>query len=305
MIEILKAILFGIVEGITEWIPVSSTGHLILLNEWVKFNLEPEREAAFMEMYDVVIQLGAILAVVLLSWKVIWPFGIAKKEGEKKTSKKGSEESWKLFGSVIAKKKTIFMWLKIALACVPGLLYGFLLDDMVEELTAEYKPYIVAVMLILVGILFIIIEKKNEDKRPKIKTIPELTWQIALIIGISQLVAAALPGTSRSGATILVGIMLGLSRSVATKFTFFLAIPTMFGASLIKFIKYMKDGMTMNGSEAAILGVSFFTAFIVSVFTVQFLTIYISKNKGFKPFGIYRIVLGAIVLAYFVIGGLI
>ncbi len=301
MIEILKAILFGIVEGITEWLPVSSTGHLILLNEWVKFDLAPEREAAFMEMYDVVIQLGAILAVVLLSWKVIWPFGIDKKDESKKTK----DDNWKLFGSVIAKKKTIFMWLKIALACVPGLLYGFLLDDMVEELTAPYKPYIVAVMLILVGILFIIVENKNEDKRPKIKKIPDLTWQIALIIGIAQLIAAALPGTSRSGATILIGIMLGLSRNVATQFTFFLAIPTMFGASLIKFLKYMKDGMMMNGSEAVILGVSFFTAFIISVFTVQFLTIYISKNKGFKPFAYYRIVLGAVVLAYFVIGGML
>lgn len=301
MIEILKAILFGIVEGITEWLPVSSTGHLILLNEWVKFDLAPEREAAFMEMYDVVIQLGAILAVVLLSWKVIWPFGIDKKD----ESKKAKDDNWKLFGSVIAKKKTIFMWLKIALACVPGVLYGFLLDDMVEELTAEYKPYIVAVMLILVGILFIIVENKNEDKRPKIKKIPDLTWQIALIIGIAQLIAAALPGTSRSGATILIGIMLGLSRNVATQFTFFLAIPTMFGASLIKFLKYMKDGMMLNGSEAVILGVSFFTAFIISVFTVQFLTIYISKNKGFKPFAYYRIVLGAVVLAYFVIGVMI
>ncbi len=299
--EILKAILFGIVEGITEWLPVSSTGHLILLNEWVKFNLEPDREAAFMEMYDVVIQLGAILAVVLLSWKVIWPFGLAKKE----EGKKGGSAYWKLAGPVVAKKKAVIMWLKIALACIPGVVYGFLLDDIVEEYTAPYKAYIVAVMLILVGILFIIVEKKHEDVRPKIKTIPDLTWQIALIIGIAQLVAAALPGTSRSGATILIGIMLGLSRNVATQFTFFLAIPTMFGASLIKFLKYMKGGMSMNGSETAILAVSFITAFIVSVFAVQFLTIYISKNKDFKPFGYYRIVLGTLVLAYFVIGGLI
>ncbi|MBO6300295.1 MAG: undecaprenyl-diphosphate phosphatase [Lachnospiraceae bacterium] len=306
--EILKAILFGIVEGVTEWLPISSTGHLILLNEWVKFNLDPAREAAFMEFYDIVIQLAAILAVVVIYWKVLWPFGIAKKglakpDAAAKSSKKKNrdEQVWKLFGNVVVKQKIFWMWVKIVIACIPGVLYGLLLDEPVEKVTAPYKAIIVAVMLILVGILFIIIETKHKGVRPKIKTIPDLTWQIALAIGFCQLIAAALPGTSRSGATIIAGLMLGLSRQVAANFTFFLAIPTMAGASLVKLLKFLGKGMTFTGPELTILIVTSVTAFLVSLVAIQFLTLYIGKNKDFKPFGWYRIVLGALVLIYFIV----
>ena len=306
--EILKAILFGIVEGVTEWLPISSTGHLILLNEWVKFNLDPAREAAFMEFYDIVIQLAAILAVVVIYWKVLWPFGIAKKglakpDAAAKSSKKKNrdEQVWKLFGNVVVKQKIFWMWVKIVIACIPGVMYGLLLDELVEKVTAPYKAIIVAVMLILVGILFIIIETKHKGVRPKIKTIPDLTWQIALAIGFCQLIAAALPGTSRSGATIIAGLMLGLSRQVAANFTFFLAIPTMAGASLVKLLKFLGKGMTFTGPELTILIVTSVTAFLVSLVAIQFLTLYIGKNKDFKPFGWYRIVLGALVLLYFLV----
>lgn len=306
--EILKAILFGIVEGVTEWLPISSTGHLILLNEWVKFNLDPAREAAFMEFYDIVIQLAAILAVVVIYWKVLWPFGIAKKglakpDAAAKSSKKKNrdEQVWKLFGNVVVKQKIFWMWVKIVIACIPGVLYGLLLDEPVEKVTAPYKAIIVAVMLILVGILFIIIETKHKGVRPKIKTIPDLTWQIALAIGFCQLIAAALPGTSRSGATIIAGLMLGLSRQVAANFTFFLAIPTMAGASLVKLLKFLGNGMSFTGPELTILIVTSVTAFLVSLVAIQFLTLYIGKNKDFKPFGWYRIVLGALVLLYFIV----
>ena len=306
--EILKAILFGIVEGVTEWLPISSTGHLILLNEWVKFNLDPAREAAFMEFYDIVIQLAAILAVVVIYWKVLWPFGIAKKglakpDAAAKSSKKKNrdEQVWKLFGNVVVKQKIFWMWVKIVIACIPGVLYGLLLDELVEKVTAPYKAIIVAVMLILVGALFIIIETKHKGVRPKIKTIPDLTWQIALAIGFCQLIAAALPGTSRSGATIIAGLLLGLSRQVAANFTFFLAIPTMAGASLVKLLKYLGKGMVFNSTELTILIVTSVTAFLVSLVAIQFLTLYIGKNKDFKPFGWYRIVLGALVLLYFLV----
>lgn len=304
--EVLKAILFGIVEGITEWLPISSTGHLILLDEWVKFNMEPERAAAFKDFYEIVIQLAAIMAVVVVYWKVLWPFGIAKAGADKvaaKSSKKKTrdEQVRKLVGNVVLKEKIFTMWIKIVIACIPGVLYGILLDDIVEQLTDPYKPIIVAVMLILVGILFIIIETKHKGVRPKIKTIPDLTWQIALAIGFCQLIAAALPGTSRSGATIIAGLLLGLSRQVAANFTFFLAIPTMAGASLVKLIKYLGKGMVFNSSELMILIVSSVTAFLVSLVAIQFLTLYIGKNKDFKPFGWYRIVLGALVLLYFIV----
>ena len=285
--EILKAIIFGLVEGVTEWLPISSTGHLILLNEWLRFDLPADREAAFMEFYDVVIQLAAVMAVVIMYWKVLWPIG-----------REGKDD-----GKVVVKKKTLTLWLKIIIACIPGLIYGLLLDDMVEDLTAPYKTIIVAVMLILIGILFIIIENAHKDKRPKIKTMPDLDWRIALAIGFFQLIAAALPGSSRSGVTILAGLMMGLSRNVAASFTFFLAIPTMFGASLLKLIKYLKNGLAFSGGEIAILVVSCITAFVISLFAINFLTLYIGKNKDFKPFGVYRIVLGAIVLAYFGISG--
>ena len=302
--EILKAILFGIVEGITEWLPISSTGHLILLEQWVKFNLEPDRAAAFTEFYEIVIQLAAIMAVVVVYWKVLWPFGIAKAGADKapvKSQKKQTrdEQVRKLVGNIVLKEKIFWMWVKIVIACIPGVLYGLFLDDLIETMTEPYKPIIVAVMLIVVGILFIIIETKHKGVKPKIKTIPDLTWQIALAIGFCQLIAAALPGTSRSGATIIAGLMLGLSRQVAANFTFFLAIPTMAGASLVKLLKFLGKGMTFTGPELTILIVTSITAFVVSLVAIQFLTLYIGKNKDFKPFGWYRIVLGALVLIYF------
>ena len=304
--EILKAILFGIVEGITEWLPISSTGHLILLEQWVKFNLEPDRAAAFTEFYEIAIQLAAIMAVVVVYWKVLWPFGIAKAGADKapvKSKKKQTrdEQVRKLVGNIVLKEKIFWMWVKIVIACIPGVLYGLFLDDLIETMTEPYQPIIVAVMLIVVGILFIIIETKHKGVKPKIKTIPDLTWQIALAIGFCQLIAAALPGTSRSGATIIAGLMLGLSRQVAANFTFFLAIPTMAGASLVKLLKFLGKGMTFTGPELTILIVTSITAFVVSLVAIQFLTLYIGKNKDFKPFGWYRIVLGALVLIYFIV----
>ena len=304
--EILKAILFGIVEGVTEWLPISSTGHLILLDQWVKFNLEPDRAVAFTEFYEIVIQLAAIMAVVVVYWKVLWPFGIAKAGADKAPAKSGKkktrdEQVRKLVGNVVLKEKIFWMWVKIVIACIPGVLYGIFLDDLIETMTEPYKPIIVAVMLIVVGILFIIIETKHKGVRPKIKTIPDLTWQIALAIGFCQLIAAALPGTSRSGATIIAGLLLGLSRQVAANFTFFLAIPTMAGASLGKMLKYLGKGMVFNSTELTILIVTSVTAFLVSLVAIQFLTLYIGKNKDFKPFGWYRIVLGALVLIYFIV----
>lgn len=296
IIEIWKAVLFGIVEGITEWLPVSSTGHLILLNEWVQYNIceTQEKLDAFMEVYDVVIQLGAILAVVLFFFKDIWPFGIV--------GKSANTEDWTLGenkeGKAALRKDKFFLWLKIIIACVPGLFYGVLLDDFMEATTAPYKALIVTIMLILVGILFIVIENYYKGKEAKVTDIAGLTYKVALLIGIFQLIAAALPGTSRSGATIIGGLLLGLSRTVAAEFTFYLAIPTMFGASLLKVVKFLGEGLSFTGMELAVLAVSSVVSFVVSIFVIRFLMGYIKKHD-FKVFGWYRIVLGVIVLGYF------
>ena len=298
MIEILKAILFGIVEGITEWLPVSSTGHLILLNEWVQYNIcdSAEKLEAFMEVYDVVIQLGAILEVVLIFFKDIWPFGIVGKSATKEDYAFGKKGE----GAPALKKEQFTLWLKIAVACVPGLVYGVVLDDFMEAKTAPYKALIVTIMLILVGILFIVIENYYKGKDAKVKEIAGLTFRTALWIGVFQLIAAALPGTSRSGATIIGGLLLGLSRTVAAEFTFYLAIPTMFGASLIKALKFLGEGMSFTGMEIAVLSVSSVVSFVVSMFVIRFLMGYIKKHD-FKVFGWYRIVLGVIVMGYFLL----
>lgn len=275
IILIFKAIILGIVEGITEWLPVSSTGHMILVDEVLKLNMSPE----FMEMFLVVIQLGAILAVILLYWKKIWPFKV--------------ENGLKI------EKDTIIMWVKILIACVPAAIVGVLFDDKLNELF--YNPTTVAIMLILFGILFIIIENYNKGKSPKINSLSKITYTVAIMIGIFQLIAAVFPGTSRSGATIVGALLIGVSRTIAAEFTFFLAIPVMLGASALKLVKFaLKTGFVMTGNEVAILSVGTFVAFIVSIIAIKFLMSYI-KSNDFKVFGWYRIILGILVLAYFYI----
>ena len=272
-LEIIKAIILGIVEGVTEWLPVSSTGHMILVDEFLKLNVSKE----FMEMFLVVIQLGAILAVILLYWKKIFPF--------------------KFDNGVKVEKDTIIMWVKILIACVPAAIVGLLWDDYLNALF--YNPTTVAIMLILFGILFIVIENYNKGKNPKINSLTEITYTVAVMIGLFQLIAAVFPGTSRSGATIVGALLIGVSRTVATEFTFFLAIPVMLGASALKHVKFgLKTGFVMTGSELTILLVGMIVAFIVSILAIKFLMSYI-KNNDFKVFGWYRIVLGILVLAYF------
>lgn len=271
MLEIIKAIFFGIVEGITEWLPISSTGHMILLNELIKLDVSKE----FYDMFQVVIQLGAIIAVVILFWKQIWPL---KKEKEK----------------LVIDKNIISLWVKILIACIPAAIVGVLFDEVFEKLFYNYVC--VAIALIVFGIAFIIIENKNKGKTAKINSLAELSYNTVLLIGMFQLIAAIFPGTSRSGATIVGALLLGVSRTVAAEFTFFLAIPVMFGASLLKLIKF---SFAFTGMEMAILLVGMLVAFITSMFIIKFLMSYIKKHD-FKVFGWYRIVLGIIVLLYFV-----
>lgn len=271
IIELIKVIVLGIVEGITEWLPISSTGHMILVDEFIKLDVSAE----FLEMFLVVIQLGAILAVVALFWKKLIPFDY--------------QDHWKI------KKDTFSMWFKIVFACIPAAVIGLLFDDQLNELF--YNPTTVALALIVFGILFIFIENYNKGKSAKINSLSEITYNTALIIGIFQLIAAVFPGTSRSGATILGALLIGVSRTVAAEFTFFLAIPVMFGASLLKLVKF---GFAFTSSELILLVIGLLVAFVVSMLTIKFLMSYIKKND-FKVFGWYRIVLGIIVLGYFMI----
>lgn len=273
MWEILKAVLFGIVEGITEWLPISSTGHMILLGEFVKLDVSEE----FWEMFLVVIQLGAILAVVLLFWNQIFPFGIRNYDK-------------KLF----VKKDIFVLWFKILTACIPAAVIGLAFDDVFDALF--YNPWCVAVALIVFGVAFIVIEERNKKMNPRITALGQLTYKIALLIGVFQLIAAIFPGTSRSGATIVGALLLGVSRTVAAEFTFFLAIPVMLGASLLKIVKF---GFSFTSMELTILFVGMIVAFLVSVFVIRFLMGYIKKHD-FKVFGWYRIILGIIVLLYFI-----
>ena len=275
MIEILKAILFGIVEGITEWLPISSTGHMILLDEFIRLDVSSE----FMEMFRVVIQLGAILAVVVLFFSKIFPFNFDKTKGP------------------FIKKDIFVLWFKIIVACIPAAIIGVLFDDVFEELFYNYQ--VVAAMLILFGILFIVIEKRNQNLKPKIKSLSEITYTTAIWIGVFQLIAAIFPGTSRSGATILGALLIGVSRTVAAEFTFFLAIPVMLGASLLKLVKF---GLAFTATEAVILLVGMVVAFIVSIVVIRFLMDFIKKHN-FIVFGWYRIILGILVLLYFGING--
>ena len=281
MLEVLKAVLFGIVEGITEWLPISSTGHMILVDEFVKLNVSAE----FWEMFLVVIQLGAIFAVVLLFWNQIWPF--AKKKNDCPVKETGLL-SW-------CRKDTWNMWFKIIVACLPAAVVGLLFDEFFESLF--YNSVCVSIALIVFGVGFIIIENKNKNAKTKINSLSEITYQTALIIGLFQLIAAIFPGTSRSGATILGALLIGVSRTVAAEFTFFLAIPVMLGASLLKIVKF---GFSFSGNELMILLTGMITAFVVSVIVIKFLMGYIKKHD-FKVFGWYRIVLGVVVLLYFML----
>ncbi len=279
MLEILKAILFGIVEGVTEWLPISSTGHMILLDEFIKLDVSPE----FYSMFQVVIQLGAIMAVVVLFWNDFFPFG-------KKNNKQPMSTSGILS---YVKMDKIMLWLKILVACVPAAIVGILFDEQLEALFYNYQT--VSIALIVFGIAFIVIENRNKGHQSKINTLTDITFNTAFLIGIFQLIAAIFPGTSRSGATIVGALLLGVSRTVAAEFTFFLAIPVMFGASLLKILKF---GLVFTTSEAIILAIGMIVAFLVSVLIIQFLMGYIKKHD-FKVFGWYRIVLGIVVLIYF------
>ncbi len=275
LIEILKAIVYGIVEGITEWLPVSSTGHLILLEQILPLNASE----AFMEMFDVVIQLGAILAVIVLFFHKLNPF----------SSKKNP----------IEKRQTWDLWFKVVAAVIPSAVLGLLLDDWMEE--HLYNHVVVAVMLIAYGVAFILVERKNQHRKPAIRKTEEITYKTALLVGCFQMLAL-IPGTSRSGATILGAIFLGLSRTVGSEFSFFLAIPTMLGASGLKAVKFLLDGGTMSGNEWVCLIVASFVAFVVSLLVIRSLMDYV-KRHSFAVFGLYRIALGIIVLLAFLIFG--
>lgn len=273
-IELLKVIFLGIVEGITEWLPVSSTGHLILVEEFIKLNVSE----AFWEMFMVVIQLGAIMAVVVLYFKKLWPFQNQKKA-------KGALERY-------VKTDKMIMWFKIVVSCIPSIVIGLPFNDFIEEHFNNYL--VVSIMLIVYGIFFILIENYNKKRTASINSVVEIGWKTAFLIGVFQLLAV-IPGTSRSGATIIGGILLGTSRTVAAEYTFFLAIPTMFGASLLKLVKF---GLNFTGTEAIILIVGTLVSFVVSILAIKFLMGYIKKHD-FKVFGWYRITLGIVVLLFF------
>ncbi len=267
-IEIIKAIILGIVEGVTEWLPISSTGHMILADEFIQLNMSEE----FKEMFFVVIQLGAILAVVLLYFHKLNPF----------SPKKSFDE----------KKETMSIWFKVLVGVIPAGVLGVLFDDWFDE--HFYNFVTVAIMLIFYGVLFIIIENRNKDKKPAIKDFSKLTYKTAFFIGMIQ-VLSLIPGTSRSGSTILGGILLGASRSVAAEYSFFMSIPIMFGASALKLLKF---GFTFTGEEVVILLTGSVVSFIVSIISIKFLMRYI-RNNDFKVFGWYRIILGVILLGYY------
>lgn len=278
MIEILKAVLFGIIQGVTEWLPVSSTGHMILLNNYIKLGVSEE----FYKMFETIIQLGSIMAVIIIFWDKLWPF---KSVNSEKYDNKGS----------LFKPGLLSMWIKIIVACIPAVIIGLFFDDLIDALF--YYPVPVAIALIVVGIAFIVVENTIAKKTEKrVNSISEITYKDAVIIGCFQALAAIFPGTSRSGSTIIGGLVIGLSRSVAAEFTFFLAVPVMLGASLLKTLKYiLKVGFIFSGMDLVILVVGTLVAFVVSFFVIKFLMGYIKKHD-FKIFGWYRIILGIIVI---------
>lgn len=268
VIEVIKAVILGIVEGITEWLPISSTGHMILVDEFLQLSLSAE----FKEMFFVVIQLGAILAVCVLYFHKLNPFALSKTSQEKK-------ETWNIWG-------------KVLVGCLPAAVIGLLFDDWIDAHFYNWK--VVAAMLIVYGILFIVVENYVEFRRPKVREFDQLSYKLALCIGIFQ-VLALIPGTSRSGATILGAVLLGCSRFIAAEYSFFLSIPVMFGASLLKIVKF---GFAFRKLELLILAVGCFVAFVVSIIAIKFLMSYIKKND-FRAFGVYRIIIGAFVIIYF------
>ena len=272
-LNIVKAVVLGVIEGITEWLPISSTGHLILANEFIKMDASEE----FMTMFNVVIQLGAILAVVVLYFTKLNPFAPSKNATEKK-------DTWSL-------------WFKVIVAIIPSAIIGLPLDDWLDDHFHKFLP--VAIMLIVYGIAFILVEKRNKGKTPKITNLTDITYQFALIVGMFQ-VLSLIPGTSRSGATILGAILIGGSRFVATEFSFFLGIPTMFGASLLKVVKFLLEGNSFDFSSTFILLVGTVISFVVSILAIKFLMNYLKKND-FTAFGWYRTVLGAILIVYWLI----
>ena len=272
LMEMLKVVVLGIVEGLTEWLPVSSTGHMILVDEFIRLDVS----TAFMDMFLVVIQLGAILAVVVLNAEKLNPFLKSKSEAERRA--------------------TFDLWGKVIVACLPAAVIGLAFNKYMEE--HFMNAPVVAAMLILYGVLFIVVERWNKHRTPRVDDLSALDYRTAFIIGMFQ-VLSLVPGTSRSGATILGGIIFGASRYVATEFTFFLAIPVMFGASFLKLVKF---GWNYSGTELMILGVGMMTAFVVSILSIRFLLRYIKRND-FTAFGWYRIVLGLVVLAYLFLVG--
>ncbi|MGN0534385.1 MAG: undecaprenyl-diphosphate phosphatase [Eubacterium sp.] len=272
IIEILKVIFLGIVEGITEWLPISSTGHMLLVDEFITLNMSEE----FKEMFFVVIQLGAIIAVVVMFWNKMWPFQLKDKSQPK------------------VKMNTINMWLKVVVACIPSAVLGLLFDDFLEEYFGNAVT--IAIMLIVYGVAFILVENWNKKRTPKVETLDDISYKTAFIIGMFQ-VLSMIPGTSRSGATIVGALLIGVSRTAAAEFTFFLAVPTMVGASLLKLVKF---GFAFTSAELITLAIGMVVAFAVSLLCIKFLMSFIKKHD-FKPFGWYRIVLGIIVLVYFLI----
>lgn len=271
MLDILKSIILGIVEGITEWLPISSTGHLIIADEFIKLNMSE----SFMEMFNVVIQLGAILAVVVIYFKQMWPFSLNKQEH-------------------YIKKDVFSMWFKVIIAILPAAIIGIPFDDFFEEKFHNY--IVVSLALIVYGIAFLIIEKRNKSLKPKVESIAEMSYKTAFLVGCFQALSL-IPGTSRSGSTILGAILIGVSRVAAAEFSFYMAVPVMFGASLIKLLKF---GFDFSSTEILILLVGMITAFVVSIIAIKFLISYI-KKRDFTAFGYYRIILGIIVLLYFVL----
>ena len=277
-IEILKVLVLGIVEGFTEWLPISSTGHLILVDKIVQFK-QPEE---FVNMFKVVIQLGAILAVLVIYFHRLNPFSKRKKPSQQRA--------------------TLRLWMKIVVARLPAAVFGLLLDDWIDAILMD-NAYVVSAMLILYGVLFIAVENRNAGQTPAVQKVGQISFQLALYIGLFQ-VLAMIPGTSRSGATILGAMVLGCSRSAAAEFSFFLGIPVMFGASGLKIVKYFLEGNSFTGPQVFYLIFGMAVAFVVSVYSIKFLMGYI-KNNDFKFFGYYRIVLGIIVLAYFGVTALV
>lgn len=275
LLEFLKVIFLGIIEGITEWLPISSTGHMLLVDEFLQLNASDE----FKEMFFVVIQLGAILAVVLLFWKKMWPFRLGK---NKKT--------------IVVRKKVFSVWFKVIVACVPGAIVTLLFDDFIEA--HLHTPFVIAAALIVYGVAFIVVEKHNQTRKPSIRKLSEIDYKTALLIGLFQ-VLSIIPGTSRSGATIIGALIIGVSRTAGAQFTFFLAVPVMFGLSFIKLLKF---GLAFTGTELAILLVGSVSAFLVSLFVIKFLMSYIKKHD-FTVFGWYRIALGIVVILYFAFAG--